>query len=101
MEGIAAAGAEGEESKRAEGEGGEMEGQGQRQHASSFLAKKRLTMDEYQSQYATRVAAEFEVFRFAIAKLETLLDKNAHMERFVFRVFREVETSFVTTIEQP
>lgn len=105
MDGNAAGGAEAEESKRAaremETEGGEEEGQGGHRHPASHAAKKRLTMDEFQSQYATRISTEFEVFRFAIAKVETILDKNAHMHRFIFRLFREVETSFVTTAEQP
>jgi len=41
------------------------------------------------------------VFQYASAKIETLLEKNAQMERFIFRVFREVETPYVTTPEQP
>ena len=46
-----------------------------------------------------RMAQEVEVFRFAIAKLGTLLEKNIDMEVFMLRVFREVETSFVVTGE--
>ena len=56
-------------------------------------------MEEYEAQFRQRMAQEVEVFRFAIAKLATLLDKNIHMESFMLRVFREVETSFVTTGE--
>ena len=40
-----------------------------------------------------------EVFKFAVAKVETILEKNIHMEGFMLRIFREVETSFVTTAE--
>ena len=39
------------------------------------------------------------MFRFAIAKLTTLIDKNVHIESFILRAFRDVETSFVTTGE--
>lgn len=42
---------------------------------------------------------EQQVYRFAVAKLETLLEKNIHMDSFLLRVFREVETSFVTTTD--
>ena len=48
-----------------------------------------------------RIAKEMEVFRFAVAKTETLLEKNIHMEDFMLRIFREVETSFMTTIDSP
>lgn len=56
-------------------------------------------MDEFNSQFAQRLASELEVFGFAVAKLETLLEKNTHMEGFILRVFREIETAYVTTPE--
>ena len=40
-----------------------------------------------------------QVFQYAVAKIETLLSKNVFVEAFMLRVFREVETSFVTTAD--
>ena len=81
-----------------------MDGQdgGRRQGAGSNRMQqnqRRLTLEEFLEQYSQRLAQEIEVFRFAIAKLTTLLDKNVHMESFILRAFRDVETSFVTTGE--
>ena len=78
-------------------EGAGDEGAGRK--GPSFTAKKRLTLVEYQTQFVQRLAAEKEVFGFAIAKLETILAKNSFMEAFALRVCREVETTFVTTTE--
>ena len=40
-----------------------------------------------------------QVFNFAIAKVETLIAQNVHMESFMLRLFRDVETSYVTTAD--
>ena len=58
-----------------------------------------MTLEEYEDQFRQRVYAEITVFNFAIAKVETLLGRNIHMESFMLRVFRDVETSYVTTTD--
>ena len=91
----------GEESKNADikmevfGEFGD-ENNGRRNNAG-YQAKKRLSLQEYEAQFAERITTEMEVFRFAAAKLGTVLEKNVHMESFILKVFRDVETAFVTT----
>ena len=64
-----------------------------------FNQRRRLTLEEYEDQFRQRVYAEITVFNFAIAKVETLLGRNIHMESFMLRVFRDVETSYVTTTD--
>ena len=64
-----------------------------------YNARRRLTLEEYEEQFRQRVAAEMQVFNFAIAKVETLIAKNVHMESFMLRLFRDVETSYVTTAD--
>jgi len=101
----AADNAGGEESKAAdikmEGTGENGDENNGRRHHPGYQAKKRLTLEEYEGQFAQRMASEIEVFRFAAAKLETVLEKNIHMETFVLRVFRDVETTYVTTNDSP
>ena len=101
-DGAAAPGSDAEESKlnNMQMDTGLEEG-GNTGQNNRYRSQRRLTLEEFQNQYAQRLQNEFQVFGYATAKIETLLDKNAHMERFIFRVFREVETSYVTTAEQP
>lgn len=96
MEGLGEAdgGAAGDDGNNQDGGHNEVDGRNR-----GYNARRRLTLIEYEDQFRQRVAAEMQVFNFAIAKVETLIAKNIHMESFMLRLFRDVETSYVTTAD--
>ena len=90
----------GEENKRLEDQKMDGDGEGNfRRNYREGQQKRRLSLEEYEAQYRQRVNSEIEVFGYAMARLEQLVNQNPHMQDFILRVFRSVETTFVTTTE--
>ena len=59
-------------------------------------AKRRLTLEEYQEQFDTRMANEIQVFTGALLRLDKHADKNEFMNNFLLHLLKNVETSFIT-----
>ena len=68
----------------------QMEGDGEKEE------EPRLTQEEFETQFKTRIANEIQVFTGAMLRLDKNAEKNQFMKSYIIHVFRSIETSFIT-----
>lgn len=59
-------------------------------------AKRRLTLQEYEDQYAGRMASEIYVFSTTLKRLDKHAEKNEFMKDYILHILKFSETSFIT-----
>ena len=57
----------------------------------------RYTMKEFNEMYEARQAKEIKVFTGALLRLDKHSSKNAYMNKFIVHLFRNVETTYITS----